>query len=895
MLQEYPLGAGDRVLQKTPFSFDVSVWEFFYPLLAGAELVVARPEGHRDNLYLRDVIEQRQITTVHFVPSMLQAFLETPELERCRSLRRVLCSGEALPLELNNRFFSLLSCELHNLYGPTEASVEVSYWACRPADEASSVPIGRPIANTQLYVLDANLQPVPIGVAGELHIGGLGLARGYLGRPGLTAERFVPSPWGHPEGARPGARLYRTGDIARYRTDGAIEYLGRSDQQVKIRGFRIELGEIEALLLQHDGVRACAVLLREDAPGVKQLVAYLVPAGDERPDAQELRQLLLTRLPAYMAPSAFVPLAALPLTPSGKLDRQQLLALGRVELDSSEPFVAPQTSREQLLASLWAELLGLKQIGLNDNFVELGGDSILSIQIVARAHQLGLHLTPRHIFEHPTVAALAQVIVEEQRVEAEQGPVVGPAPLTPIQHWFFEQPLAERAHWNQALFLELRTPLDAQVLEQALQRLLLHHDALRLRFHSDEASWRQTNAPYVAAPVLTYLDLAGQPEDAQAQRFVSATAELQRELSLAEGPLLRAALFNLGEVGQRLFIAIHHLVVDGVSWRILLEDLQAVYRQLAGGQSAALPPKTTSFRHWAEQLQRFAQSPELREELSFWREQLQDAAPLPLDYPQARAGNTVASARRVSLALSPDDTRALLQQVPAVYRTQIDDLLLAALAIVLTDWAQVPSVVVDVERHGREELFEAVDLSRTVGWFTSIVPCALQRQQLPDLAAHIKSIKEQLRAIPRHGIGYGLLRYLCDDAEVRAQLAAQPAAQISFNYLGQLDQALPSDTPFALAREAVAPVRGPGDPRQYLLDVTASVVEGQLRVDWTYAEALYTRSTVERLADGFLEALESLIDHCLDPNAGGYTPSDFPEAGLSQEELDKLVSRLRLS
>ena len=418
MQAAYQLAADDRVLQKTPFSFDVSVWEFFWPLIAGARLVIARPGGHQDPRYLADTIAEHAITTVHFVPSMLQLFLETPGLARCASLRRVICSGEALPADLRDRCLARLPAELHNLYGPTEAAVDVTAWACARGDARPAVPIGRPIANTQIYLLDTQLQPVPLGVPGELYIGGAGLARGYLRRPQLTAERFVPSPFG-PE---PGARLYRSGDLARFLPDGAIEFLGRIDHQVKIRGFRIELDEIVAALAMHPAVRESVVLAREDAPGDRRLVAYVVPRATPAADGlvAELRALLAARLPEYMLPSAFVLLPALPLTPSGKADRRALPPPDMAASRSEQPFVAPRTPVEASVAAVWAEVLGLARIGVNDNFFELGGHSLLAVEIIFKLRErFQVDLPLQSLFDARSVANLATLIVQRTAEQAD--------------------------------------------------------------------------------------------------------------------------------------------------------------------------------------------------------------------------------------------------------------------------------------------------------------------------------------------------------------------------------------------------------------------------------------------------------------------------------------------
>jgi amino acid adenylation domain-containing protein len=409
MQDTYRLTNADRILQKTPFSFDVSVWEFFWPLMFGARLVVARPEGHKDSRYLVQTIIEQQITVVHFVPSMLQLFLAAPRIQDCRSLRHVICSGEALSVDLQNRFFARLGARLHNLYGPTEAAVDVTYWECRRADDCRTVPIGRPVANTQVYVLDDQLGPVPIGVAGELHIGGVQVARGYINRPDLTSEKFIPDSFRR----TPDARLYKTGDLACYRPDGNLVYLGRLDHQVKVRGLRVELGEIESALMGHAAVREAVLLAREDIPGDQRLIAYLVGRGDARPDTAELRDYLRRRLPEYMVPSGFVWLETLPLTPSGKVDRRRLPAPdGR--RTPADAYLPPQNELERSLAGIWQQLLHVDTVGVHDNFFDLGGHSLLIMQVHQRLREItDKEIGVADLFRFPTIASLAQYLNQE--------------------------------------------------------------------------------------------------------------------------------------------------------------------------------------------------------------------------------------------------------------------------------------------------------------------------------------------------------------------------------------------------------------------------------------------------------------------------------------------------
>ena len=882
MQQALELTPDDAVLQKTPYSFDVSVWEFFWPLLVGARLVVARPGGHRDNVYLAELIAAQRVTTAHFVPSMLRPFVDEGGLGACPGLRRVVCSGEALSFELAQRFFAESRAALYNLYGPTEASIDVSAWVCRPDEDRGVVPIGRPIANTQLHVLDAWLEPVPVGVPGELYIGGAGVGRGYLKRPELTAERFLRDPFRD----APGARLYRTGDAVRWLPDGTLEYLGRLDDQVKIRGFRVELGEIEAALLQHEAVRDAVVVAREDAPGERRLVAYIVARRSPAPAVPELRELLQRTLPEHMIPAHFVELPAVPLTPSGKVDRRALPAPDRERPRLGGAFVAPRTPVEQALAAIWAQVIGLERVGVDDDFFALGGDSILAIQVISRAQRVGLSLSIKQIFERRTVAALVMVADAAPRAPAEQGPAFGPVALTPIQRWFLEQEGVERDHYNQAALLEAREPLDPGWLEQALGALARQHDAFRLRFAREGLAWRQRYAePGEDAP-LCVIDLSAAPLSEEARALEEAAEPIQASLSVERGPLMRAALLRLGAGrADRLLLVAHHLAVDGVSWRVMLEDLEVAYAQASRGESIRLPPRTASYQRWAEGLSARARSAAVEAELPFWLG-LTTSTPLPRD--RQGGDNDVASARTVEVALTPDETRALLRDAPDAYRTQINDLLLTALALALAPWIGGRALRIDLEGHGREELPEGPDISRTVGWFTALFPVQLR---LPEGGAEgaIKAIKEQLRRVPNGGLGYGLLRYLREGSADAERLAALPRSEILFNYLGQLDAGAPGARRFRLAEGPIGRTISPRSRRSHLLEIAGWTMEGQLKLACTYSERVHDHATIERLADRFVAALRALLAHCLSAEAGGRTPVDFPLAGLSQAALDRLV------
>jgi len=769
---------------------------------------------------------------------------------------------------------------LMNEYGPTETVVGCSAYALPPGrHRAGAVPVGGPIQNLAFHLLDDGLQPVPVGLPGELYIGGAGVARGYLGRPGLTAETFVPDPF-----AGGGARMYRTGDRARWQADGNLMILGRRDHQVKLRGYRVELGEIEAALRRHPSVDACLVVVREDAPGEKRLVAYVVARAGAA-DAGELREHLRRTLPEYMVPGAFVRLDALPQTPTGKIDPR---TLPPPEPGTDEArFVAPRTPTEELLAGIWCEVLRLERVGVEESFFELGGDSILSLQVAARARRAGLEISPRQVFEYQTIAELAPVADgagAPRARRAEQGRVAGSVPLTPVQAWFFAQGHPRPQHYNQSLLLEVDAAVGDAALEAALAAVLEHHDALRLRFRRTPAGWEQWHADRVGI-ALERADLSALPPGARDPAQDELATRMQAGLELERGPVGRAALVDRGADGRVLLLVLHHLVVDGVSWRIVREDLEQACARLERGEPADPGAKSTSFREWAAALGAYAGSEALQAEAGHWLAQGPDGVgPLPVD---GEGGRTVAGARTVVVRLDAAETRALLHEVPAAYRTQINDVLLCALADAVSAWTGSPRVRLALEGHGREEEVAAgVDLTRTVGWFTTLYPLVLDLAGAAGPGERLMRVKEQLRAVPRRGIGYGVLRWMSPDPELRRALAAHAEPEILFNYLGQFEHGLAGAERLRFARgphgrDFDAETRLP-----HLLAINGEVSGGCLELRWIYAEGTHRRETVERVADAYLRSLRALIAHCRQAGTGGYTPSDFPLAALTQAQLD---------
>ncbi|UPZ26788.1 non-ribosomal peptide synthase/polyketide synthase [Streptomyces sp. LRE541] len=889
-----------HVVASTSLNFDVSVFEMLCPLLVGGgiEVVPDLPAlvDAAGTVGAADATGTRRAGLISGVPSVISRMLA--EDGAPVTADTVVLAGEALPAQtVHDLRRSMPGCDIANIYGPTEATVYATAWFAGDETPDKAPLIGRPVARTRAYVLDPLLCLQPPGVTGELYLGGGGLARGYLGRPGLTASRFVADPFG-----APGDRMYRTGDLVRWTADGELEYVGRTDQQVKVRGFRIELGEVEEALRGLDGVAEAAATVWE-SEGHRRLVGYVVPAPDARVEPEEVRRTLGHTLPDYMVPTAVMVLADLPLNPNGKLDRGRLPDPGPAR--SRAHRVAPRTPTERILAAVWADILRVDRIGVDDNFFMLGGDSILSIQVVAQARQAGLTLTSRDVYRHQTIAALARCA--DAAGGRGQGapalvPATGPAPLTPIQRWLFESAAHHAGRFAQTLSFQVPDDLDPAALEEALNDLVAHHDALRSRFLTEEVTGEATegategtagqhagtDARGVNPGPAVVWRVEGEAPRVHLARHTGPDTDSPHHgpFDLRRGPLLRAVLHDRGPGRSRvLHLSVHHLVVDGVSWRVLMEDLDRAYRARREGRDgrAALPPKSSPLRHWARRLSAHAADGGFDDETAYWTEAVTGAgAALPTD---GTGANTYASARSVTVRLTPEDSSALLRTLPDTYRTRVNDVLLSALGRVLCAWTGHQRVLVDVEGHGREELFADVDTSRTLGWFTTRHPVALAVPSDADWDVVLKQVKEQLRAVPRHGLGHDALRHLARPGA----LPGAPEAQVSFNYLGRFG--LP-DTTGGLYEGPFRTLELDADPaalRPHPLEVVGRLDGDALEFTWFYSDALHARTTVAELAAHFADALAGIARHAGRPGSAGRTPSDFPLARLDQTAVDRIV------
>ncbi len=889
MDSEYKSRPSDIILQKTPFSFDVSVWEFIWPLTVGASMVLAKPGGHRDAAYLTDLICAVGVTKLHFVPSMLAGMLSAGDLSRCKSVEQVFCSGEALTAHHVREFFESCShAELHNLYGPTEAAIDVSYWDCGSTNKRpSNVPIGKPIDNIQLYILDQNLNLLPEGAVGELHIGGVGLARGYLNRPELTQEKFIANPFYRSDESA-SERLYKTGDLARWLPDGNIDYLGRIDHQVKIRGFRIELGEIEAAILSYPGIKEALVLAKPDTEGDMRLVAYVVataenyaslPAGSDEA-AQNIRQIrshLQTTLPEHMVPWAIVPLAEMPLTPNGKADRKRLPEPQFIANDTG--YLAPENDLQKSLCSSWSEILQIEKIGINDNFFELGGDSLKALKLISRASRLGLKLSPAQIFSHPTIAGLTSTASNIEILVPQQLPTtVGVTPLSSAQQWFFRA-MPINPNWGDITQFFQRPTLDLKILRRSMEELINIHDSLRAKFVFDSGRWQQILvSPSQLAIEITYRDLTELPQVERTAAVIQDVHHYHGNMDLAVPPLVKAHVFYYGaDVGYILQFRIHHLLIDGFSMDILYEDWDAIYHSLATQQNVPYFATATTVQEWINKLTQMTNTSVFQHEYDYWvNRSWHKVAKMPVDHPNNQNLSTRGTAQERNLTL-PKAKAVVLEK----FRHQnqvipVADVLTSVVATTIAQYCQQSAVVlkvVDAARH----IDSQVDLSRTLGWlamsrilFLNVIPhgnCT---------SSQIMDICQQLHDIPLKGLGYEMLQNYHDKEEVRRHFDTLANPEILLNYHGTLQKPLEANSePEKLNKVA----RGlsqfwPENPFDILLVCDAAFVDGDLNISLQYSSALFEEKTILNFLECMRYNLESL---CEDLTSSLHGKRNIPE------------------
>ncbi|MCG7317691.1 non-ribosomal peptide synthetase [Brevibacillus laterosporus] len=860
----------DHIGQFASQSFDASVWEMFMALLTGARLDIISRDTINDFVKFEEYINQQRITVLTLPPT----YVIHLEPEHLSTLRILITAGSATSVGLVNKWKDKVT--YINGYGPTETSICATYWKASVEQSISqSVPIGVPIQNAQVYILDQRHQLQGIGEVGELCVAGVGLARGYLNRPELSAEKFVENPF------IPGQKMYKTGDLARWLPDGTIEYLGRADHQVKIRGHRVELGEIESLLLQHHQINEAAVLAREDEQGHSYLCAYLV--SEEALSVAEIRGYLTDELPNYMIPSYFVQLDIMPLTPNDKIDRKALPEPDKNQ-NTGKEYDAPRNDLEQLVTEIWQDVLGIEKIGIRDNFFELGGDSIKAIQVLTRLTTAGWKLEMKDLFQNPAIEHVIPYVTPSNKM-SNQGVVEGEIELTPIQSWFFTSQFTDMHQWNQAVMLHGENGFDEEAVALAFQKIIEHHDALRMVYRRKDDKIIQWNRGIENTLFDLYkFDL--KEEVNLEDKILELSNDIQSSIDLAEGPLVKLAIFQTSK-GDYLLIAIHHLVIDGVSWRILFEDFSTAYSQALSNQEITLPDKTDSFKDWSIQMQKYANSESSIKEIEYW-EKLEKTARvmmLPRDFEEAE--NQQKNTRILKTELTIEQTENLLRNVNHSYHTEVNDILLTAVGLAFKDWAKTNQLIINLEGHGREDIMNDMNISRTVGWFTSQYPVVLDLDNSEDISLQIKQVKENLRHIPNKGVGYDILRYLTIK-ELRPSLSFGLQPEVSFNYLGQFDSDVKTGV-FTLSQTNTGNLFSPDSERPFLLDIS-SVVEGRkLQISIGYNSLQYKEETIATLAETYKKHLLLVIEHCMSKEGAELTPSDLGDDDLSFEDLENIL------
>ena len=885
----YEYAPGHVSLQVPPYFFDSSVTDIFTPLLGGACLVLIRDEERSDLTILRKTITLNNVSHFIVVPIFYNVMLEEIAQD-LNHVKMICCAGDNFPDELIRKHFDRLPhVRIFNEYGPTENSVNTTAYELTP--DTPRAVIGKPISNVTVFVLNKSLFLCPIGVTGELCLAGSSLSRGYLNRPELTAEKFIyfTPPLSNHHSAT--TLCYRTGDLGRWCPDGNLEFLGRLDNQVKIRGMRVEIGEIENQLMKQDNIKEVVVQLRLDESNSHFLCAYIVPHSFEQSSLEpaQLKEYLAQRLPAYMIPAHFLLLDKLPLTPNGKLDTQ---ALPVPQLEQVEQYTPPRNELEKKMVNIWESVLGKKNIGIHDNFFSIGGDSIKSIQIMSRMDSAGYQLTMKDIFQYPAIADLAPHVEKLHRIP-DQSAICGTIPLTPIQRAFFDRFTPHAHHFNQAVLLYSPTPYDIEALEKVFIIIQEIHDALRMTYKIDP----QTHEPWQMNQGIDY-PLSFQEYDLTHWKNNSTglLAELNEKINLIHssidlenGPMMKLGLFHLHD-GDRLFITIHQLVIDDLSWSILIEDLEALYEQLLVDHFPTLPLKTDSFKYWSEQLQEYAYHKTILNEKSYWTHLESDTIPyihyIEKDFKVAE--NALKDTRCISFNLEEVQTTLLLGKANHCYNTASTDIILTALGLAIKKTFGLDHLYLTLEGHGRENITSDIDVSRTIGWFTAQYPVLLDISYARNTARQIKEIKETLRKVPNHGIGYGILKYLTQDIPSQ-KTTNQSQPQIIFRYTP------PSSTPinplssFQLAPEFIGYTRSLHSEREYELEINGKTSNNCLSITVSYNSTHFKPETITTFTHFFQSQLQHIITFCAAKENREPTPSDFTYKELTIDSLQQVL------
>ncbi|RIU88361.1 non-ribosomal peptide synthetase [Oceanobacillus picturae] len=846
-------------------SFDLTVTSIFTPLISGNQIVIYDIDETEFVLY--KLLRENKATVVKLTPAHLTLLKDMDNSNS--NIKRFIVGGEDLKVSLAKEVYNSFgkNIEIYNEYGPTETVVGcMIYKYNEEKDKGVSVPIGYPVDNVQTYILDNDLNAVQIGIVGEIYISGDGVARGYLNRKELTCEKFIENPF------IKGKRMYRTGDTARYLENGSIEYVGRIDNQVKIRGYRIELREIEKYLLENDAIKDAVVAFKEDLLGNKLLSAYIV-SQKEVADL-ELKSWLLKFLPKYMVPTNFIYLEQLPLTVNGKVDYD---LLPNPKLAENE-FVKSKTDVEKELVKAMEEVLGVKNISIKDNYYQLGGDSIKAIQISSKLKSVALEIKVKDILNHDSIEEIAAT-VELNKINRtiSQDKCMGDIDNTPIIEWFFNQRFINENHYNQYVFLEYKEILDIHNVTKAVNKLVEHHDALRINY-DQEARKLYYNNQHLNDPChLEEFDLSKFSYGEQRKVIKKISNELKDKFHVEDSLLFNVIMFNLGTQRQALLFTAHHLVVDGVSWRIILNDFVTILNQLDNNEDINLPMKTHSFQEWSEQLQDYRKK-DFEEEKVYWNTISEKHFKYQADFNNEK--DIVSTSSVLSYELNEDTTNNLIKKVNEIYNIELNEALIIALALTINKSSNDKDIVIELERHGRENINDYIDISRTVGWFTSMYPANLKIEH-DEIDTNIKSIKEQLRSIPNKGFNYSILTYL------NKELKGVGSNNIRFNYLGDFDNIISAeglnitDIEFGLDSDEENSLTS-------LMDISAMIVNKKLKISITFSLNRFENGTIHRFIDSYIDTLKLILDHCINKTFKEFTPSDFDIVDISQEDLDNL-------
>ncbi|MDP4143546.1 MAG: amino acid adenylation domain-containing protein [Bacillota bacterium] len=862
-----------------PYIFDASVKQIFASLLLGHTLHIIPEEARVDgemliSYYIKNKIDISDGTPIHL---SILSDCSSEQLNRI-NVKNFIIGGEALRnstvISFLSKFSNDNSPNIVNVYGPTECCVDATLYVINKENMNEDILIGEPLNNVKLYVLDKYNKIVPIGIQGELFISGAGVARGYLGQPELTKAKFVKDLFNEE------MRMYRTGDLVKWTEQGSIKYIDRIDNQVKIRGFRIELGEIEKQLLKHNEIDEAVVIARENEFDNKYLCAYVTSASNISID--ELRHHLSKELPEYMIPSYFIQLDKMPTTINGKVDRKQLPEPDSAYIEAEIEIELPENEIQEILVRVWCEVLGLQNVGINSNYYSLGGDSIKAIQISSKLREYNLKIEIKDLLQYQTIKELSSYVKYTSK-KTSQETITGPIKLTPIQKAFFETNYYIEKHYNQSIMLYSKNGFKEDFVEKVFNEIVRHHDALRMVFKKENSDIIQFNRND-DIELLNYNIFHVKDEDYKGyiERKVS---EIQSSMDIENGPLIRVGLFKTC-AGDHLLIAIHHLVIDGVSWRILLEDFAMAYKQLEEKQNIVLPSKTDSYKKWAEELYNYAESNELQEQLTYWNTiENQNILPIMKDS-KLCCSKKIGDCKTISISLDEEYTEKLLRETNKAYNTEINDILLTALAKTIKFWTSNEQVLINLEGHGRENIAEDLDVSRTVGWFTSKYPVLLNVGGCYDLSSEIKNVKETLRHVPLKGIGYSILRYVTlpmKNNDIRFKLEPE----ISFNYLGQFDNDIKSDL-FITSSISSGDNVSKENSFNYSLAVGGMIIRNKLVMKFTYNSKEFFKKTMDNLLNSYIRNLKEIIEHCSIKQEQEYTPSDFDDDNLSFSELEDL-------